>query len=159
MVSDVEVGSPAAKAGLQRGDIVTQVAGVQVEDADDFRVRMKSYPAKTPIKLSLIRGGQPVEVSLTPVEFPARLADTLAWDRLGLRVKAQAEGLVITAVRPNTSAARIGLAPGDVVLKLNNQPLPSVDRFRESLISARMSRSVLLLVRRGRVGYHVTLPM
>ena len=100
-----------------------------------------------------------MDVSLTQVEFPARLADTLAWDRLGLRVKAQAEGLVITAVRPNTSAARIGLAPGDVVRKLNNQPLPSVDRFSESLISARMSRSVLLLVRRGRVGYHVTLPM
>jgi serine protease Do len=45
-----------------------------------------------------------------------------------------------------------------VILKLNNQPMGSTEQFREALIASRTSKSVLLLVRRGRYGYYVTLP-
>ena len=41
---------------------------------------------------------------------------------------------------------------------MNNQPVPDEDNFREALLTARRGRSVLLLVRRGRYGYHITLP-
>ena len=61
------------------------VGGTQVEDADDFRARLKSYPAKTPLQLRLFRDGKTVDASLTPIEFPAKLVDALAWDRLGFR--------------------------------------------------------------------------
>jgi serine protease Do len=92
------------------------------------------------------------------VEFPAKLVDGLAWERLGLRVKPAQAGMGITAVRPGSAAARIGLEPGDVVQKLNNQAVGSVEAFREAIIQARGSNSVLLLVRRGRAGYYLTLP-
>ena len=158
LVANVEPGSPAEAAGLLRGDIVSHAGGAQVEDAEDFRVRLKSYPARTPLGLSVFRGGQASQVQVVPVEFPARLADALAWDRLGLRLKPGANGMVITSVRPTSAAARIGLEPGDLVQRLNNQPLPSLEKFREAMIAARGSSSVLLLVRRGRAGYHITLP-
>ena len=158
IVAAVEPGSPAENAGVQRGDIVTSVGNSQVEDADDFEVRLRGYPARTPLSFELFRAGQTVKVSLTAAEFPRKLAEGLAWDRLGLRTRAAAGGLAISAVRPGSPAARAGLEPGDVLLRLNNQPLGSTDAFREALIAARTSKSVLLLVRRGRLGYYLTLP-
>jgi serine protease Do len=143
---------------VQRGDIVTHAGNGQVEDAEDFRVRLKSCPARTPLALGLFRSGQATQSTLTPIEFPTRLADSLAWDRLGLRVKPAPGGVAVTAVRPGTAAAQVGLEPGDLVLRLNNLPMSNVEAFREALIGARGSSSVVLLVRRGRAGYHVTLP-
>jgi serine protease Do len=55
-------------------------------------------------------------------------------------------------------ASEIGLEPGDVIVRVNNQPVDTPDAFREALVGARRDRGVLLLVRRGRHGYHVTLP-
>ncbi len=159
LVSAVEPGSPAAQAGVQRGDIVTLVGTTQVENEEDFRERMKGYPAKTPLALSVFRDGQTVAINLLPVEFPAKLVEQLAWDRLGMRLKGAGRvGMTITAVRPGSQAARIGLEPGDSVARLNNQPLVSADAFREALIAARSSRSVLLVVSHGGRGYYITLP-
>ncbi|MHB8874705.1 MAG: trypsin-like peptidase domain-containing protein [Myxococcaceae bacterium] len=158
VVSNLEPGSPAEAAGVQRGDIITAVGGSQVENAEDFEVRMRGYPAKTPVTLTLFRNGQSVETSFSPVQFPPRLVDSLAWDRLGLRVKPTRSGMAVTAVRPGSAAARIGLEPGDVVARLNNQPIASTESFRDALISARGAKSVLLLVLRGRSGYYITLP-
>jgi serine protease Do len=159
IVSSIESGSPAETAGVQRGDIVTAVGTTQVENDEDFRERMKGYPAKTPLALTIFRNGATVNAALTPVEFPPKLVDQLAWDRLGLRMKPGGKnGMQITAVRPGSSAARIGLEPGDAVLRLNNLPLDSNDAFRDALIAARSARSVLLIVKRGNAGYYLTLP-
>ncbi len=158
VITNVEESSPAAEAGLQRGDIVTQVATTQVEDADDLKSRFRSFVAKTPVALKVFRGGQTLEVTVTPVEFPTRLVDATVWDRLGLRVKAGPGGMPITSVRPGTAAARVGLEPGDVILKVNNAPVGTSELFREAIIHARGKPSVLLLVRRGQRGYYLTLP-
>jgi S1-C subfamily serine protease len=66
--------------------------------------------------------------------------------------------MAVSGVRPGSAAQEIGLEPGDVILKVNNQPVANSDAFREALLTARRGRSVLLLVRRGRYGYHITLP-
>jgi serine protease Do len=158
LVGSVDSGSPADKAGLQRGDIVTEVDGVRIQDAEDFDVRMRGYTARAPIKMSVFRGGQSVAFTVTPVEFPPKLGDALAWDRLGLRVKPAQGGLVISSVRRGSEASQVGLDAGDIVLKMNNQPMSTTEEWREALISARTSKSVLLLVQRGRQGYYITLP-
>jgi serine protease Do len=108
--------------------------------------------------LRVFRAGQLVDVVLTPVEFPPQLVDGTVWDRLGLRVKAGTNAMLITAVRPGTYAARLGLEPNDVILKVNGEPVPSVDLFREAFIRARGKQSVMLLVRRGTRGYYIPLP-
>ncbi len=158
VVANVEPGSPAERAGLQRGDILAEVGGGQVDDAEGFESRMKGFTARAPFSVTVFRDGALRQLTVTPVEFPARMAEGLAWDRLGLRVKAGAGGLVISSVRPASPAGRIGLEPGDVILRLNNQQMANMDAFREGLLSSRSSKSVLLLVRRGRAGYYLTLP-
>jgi serine protease Do len=158
LVSNVEEGSPAAQAGLQRGDIITMVGATQVEDADDLRSRIRGFTARTPIIFKVFRAGQVLDLSILPVEFPARLVDATVWERLGLRLKGNPKGMMITAVRPGSHAARIGLEPGDLVLKINTAVVSTPEAFRDAVVQARGNRSVLLLLRRGSRGYYITLP-
>ncbi|SEU28805.1 trypsin-like peptidase domain-containing protein [Stigmatella erecta] len=158
LVASVEPGSPAEQAGVKRGDVVAEMGGSRIADAEDFDTRVRGYPARSSFGLTLFRERGTRSVQVTPVEFPSRLVETLAWERLGLRMKEVRGVLAIAALRPGSTAQEIGLEPGDVILRVNNQPVVSLDAFREALLNARRGRSVLLLVRRGRYGYHVTLP-
>lgn len=159
LITNIEAGSPAEKAALQRGDIVTQVGSTQVEDGDDFQSRVRGFTAKSPVKLKVFRGGASLEINLTPVEFPAELVDSTVFERLGVRLKPmQGVGMAISAVRPNSVSAQVGLRPGDVIRKINNRLVVNVNEYREAVIQARGSRSVLLLVVRGQRGYYMTLP-
>lgn len=158
LVASVEEGSPAAQAGILPGDVVTQVGTTQVEDAEDLQSRIRSFTARSSVTLRLSRAGQPLELSLVPTEFPARLLDATVWSRLGLKVRPTANGMAITQVRDGTAASRVGLEPGDVILKVNNAPVGNLESFREAVIHARGKPSVLLLVRRGPRGYYLTLP-
>jgi Do/DeqQ family serine protease len=158
LVAGVEPGSPAEQAGVRRGDVVAEMGGSRITDAEDFNTRVRGYPARSAFPLVLFRDGGLRTLQVTPVEFPPRLIESLAWDRLGLRVK-EARGVVaISGVRPGSVAQEVGLETGDVILRVNNQPVPNTEAFREALLTARRGRSVLLLVRRGRYGYHITLP-
>jgi serine protease Do len=158
LVAGVEPGSPAEQAGVQRGDVLAEMGGSRISDADDFDTRVRGYPARSAFPLTVWRQGALRTLQVTPVEFPPRLIETFAWDQLGLRVKETRGAMAIAAVRPESVAQEVGLAAGDVILRVNNQPVASSDSFREALLNARRGRSVLLLVRRGRYGYHVTLP-
>ncbi len=158
LVAGVEPGSPAEQAGVRRGDVLAEMGGSRISDAEDFETRARGYPARSVFALAVFREGGLRTLQVTPVEFPPRLIETLAWDRLGLRVKEARGTVAISGVRPGSVAHEVGLETGDVILRVNNQPIPNTDAFREALLTARRGRSVLLLVRRGRYGYHITLP-
>ncbi|MDC0708116.1 trypsin-like peptidase domain-containing protein [Stigmatella sp. ncwal1] len=158
LVAFVEPGSPAEQAGVRKGDVVAEMGGSRIADAEDFDTRVRGYPARSPFGLTLFRERGTRTLQVTPVEFPSRLVESLAWEGLGLRLKEARGALAVAALRPGSTAQEIGLEPGDVILRVNNQPVVSLDAFREALLNARRGRSVLLLVRRGRYGYHVTLP-
>ena len=158
IVSAVDEGSPAQRAGIRRGDIVAEVDGARVTDAQDFRQRMRGYTALSPFLVQLFREGAAREVQVAPVEFPSQKLDALAWERLGLRLKELRGGLVVQSLKAGSVADAAGLSPGDVVRKLNGSPVSTLGAFREALLSARGSRSLLLVVQRGRYGYYVTLP-
>ncbi len=158
VVSDVEPGSPAEQAGIRRGDVLAEMGGSRVSDAEDYVTRARGYPARAVFPLVVFREGGQRTLQVTPVEFPPQLIEALAWNRLGLRVKPVRGGMSVQSVRPGSAAGEVGLEPGDLIARVNNQPVAEPASFQEALLSARSSRSVLLLVRRGRYGYHVTLP-
>ena len=156
LVQRIDAGSPAESAGVRAGDLVVDVGGSPVQDVDDFDARLRSYPARTPFTLGVFRGGRTLNLTLTPLEFPAELADGLAWERLGVKVSARkgAAGLVIVAVRKESQAAEIGLAQGDVITRINNQPVDSLASFREGLLASQ-GRGILVSVRRGAFTYPI----
>jgi serine protease Do len=158
LITAVDEGSPAQEAGLQRGDVVAAVGSTQIEDADDLKSRLRNVTAKGAVAMKVFRGGQELAVQVTPIEFPQKLVDSTVWERLGLRLKPGSGAMSIIAVRPGSSANRIGLEPGDVLLRVNQAPVPNAEAFKEAIIQARGKPSVLLLVRRGGRGYYLTLP-
>ncbi|HUM10369.1 MAG TPA: trypsin-like peptidase domain-containing protein [Myxococcaceae bacterium] len=156
VVDSVDTGSPAAAAGVQAGDVVAELGGSPVRDADEFQARVRGYPAKAVMPLVLWREGRMLTLTVTPAEFPSQQADAFAWDRLGLRLQAARGTLAVSAVRAQSQAAAFGIERGDLIVRLNNVPLDSLETFREALISARHARSVLLVVRRAGRNYLVT---
>jgi serine protease Do len=158
VVTDVEPGSPADQAGIRRGDVLAEMGGSRISDAEDYVTRARGYPARTTFPLVVFREGGQRALQVTPVEFPPQLIEALAWNRLGLRVKPVRGVMAVQAVRPGSAADEVGLEPGDLISRVNNQPVAEPAAFQEALLSARGSRSVLLLVQRGRYRYHVTLP-
>jgi len=158
VVSDVEPGSPADQAGIRRGDVLAEMGGSRISDSEDYVTRARGYPARAAFPLVLFREGAQRTVQVTPLEFPPQLIEALAWNRLGLRVKPVRGAMAVQSVRPGSAADEVGLEPGDVILRVNNQPVAEPAAFQEALLSARGSRSVAMLVQRGRYRYHVPLP-
>jgi len=152
LVEHVQAGSPAATAGVRAGDVVTEIAGSPVADVEDFSARLRGYPARTSFALTLFRTGHELTLTVTPEKFPASAVDALAWERLGLKVAAGRGGLVVVGVRRGSQAAQFGLEPGDLITRLDNEPVSSLDAFRDGLTSSH-GRGVLLSVRRGPFTY------
>ncbi len=158
VVSDVEPGSPADQAGIRRGDVLAEMGGSRISDSEDYVTRARGYPARAAFPLVLFREGAQRTVQVTPVEFPPQLIEALAWNRLGLRVKPVRGAMAVQSVRPGSAADEVGLEPGDVILRVNNQPVAEPAAFQDALLAARGSRSVAMVVQRGRYRYHVPLP-
>ncbi len=86
VVQRVQAGSPAAVAGVHPEDVVTDIAGSPVSDVEDLEARFRGYPARASFPLSVFRAGRELTLTVTPEKFPASVVDTLAWERLGLKV-------------------------------------------------------------------------
>jgi serine protease Do len=154
LVESVEPGSPARQRGEGRRR-VAELGGTPVQNTDELEARLRGYPARAPLGRLLWREGKSLPLTVTPVEFPPELADGLAWDRLGLRLSQGRSSLVVSAVRQGSQAANIGVERGDQIVRLNNVPLTSLATFREGLVAARHTRSVLLVVKREGRNYPV----
>ncbi len=145
LVAKVHAKGPAAKAGLQAGDIVVSVDDKPVQDPQGFQYRFVTKGIGGAAALGVLRKGQRVKATITlvaPVEDPPRDArDLLGRHPLtGCKVAnlspavAQEvgvdddtrEGVVVLEVKEKTPAARLGVKRGDIVVAVNNEKVKSV---------------------------------
>jgi serine protease Do len=171
LVSDVIPGSPAAKAGLRRGDFILKIRGRTVDSASRLRNIVASCGARRQVSLELVRHGKKKTISVRLGELPsedtrigsAKNSSGLTLGsltpakrrRLGLPDRIRG-GVVIEKVDPGSSAAAAGLRPGDVILQANRAKIDSVRRF--SKIYAAAHKRVLLLVYREGSTVFLLLP-
>jgi serine protease Do len=177
LIADVQAGSPAAKAGLLRGDVVEKVQGRRVSTTGEFRNAIAAAGAGTKVDLELYRDGKlktvPAalgEATADPSSGPAGLAkpapaprglDGLTLSDLTPEARrvfgindAALRGVVVAQLASNSPAARAGLRPGDVLLEVNRKPVTNVQEFQDVYGKAR--GNVLLLVhRRGATVFMV----
>src|SRR5213080_3037720 len=147
VVAEIDPGSPAAGAGLARGDVITRVDGREVHSRDEFEQRVQDHAEGTKLVVTRRRDGSEEEVELVTAVFPAAQADDLAWHLLGVGVGD--DGLVVKRVRDGSPAAGIGVQRGDRLLGLGGAPLESLAAFRRKMIELRSARSTLLSIGRG----------
>lgn len=159
LVSSVEEGSPAAKAGLQPGDVILSLDGQEIATSSDLPQRVADIAPGARANLEVWRKGRHqtlgVVVGESPQDQVASVNGQAPHGRLGVTVRPitpeelrQAEtqgGVVVEGV--SGPAARAGLQPGDVVLSVSGTPVTGVDQLR-SLV-ARAGKHVALLIQRG----------
>src|SRR5881409_3082758 len=159
VVAEVEPKSPAATAGLTRGDTIVRVDGREVASREEFEQRIEDHAEGDRITLTLRRDGRDAEVGLAAATFQAARADELAWQLLGVAAAGAEDGLFVSRVRSGSPAARIGVQRGDRLLGLGGTPLRSIAELRRKMIDLRGARSVLLSVGRGPYQYNVNVPL
>jgi serine protease Do len=169
LVRQVEEGSPAAEAGLQRGVVVAAMDGRPLTELADYRSRLKDVAAGQAVSLVVVDRGRRQERRLTARAFPLERAQQLAWQVLGFTVRemtpddarrhgvAAGRAVVIKQLRPGSEALGRGLRPGDLVRKVGESPVGSVAEFGHQLARNRLSPGVRVLVQRGRAAQYLTL--
>jgi Do/DeqQ family serine protease len=169
LVSDINAGSPAFLAGIQRGDILIELGGIPLSEPLDYRDALAEFTPQDQLLLRIVRQqGKEIALQLQATVFPLELAQDLFFNRLGIRVGNAGrgilrryglnEGVAIADVRGNSPGARSGLQQDDLILKINDTVAKNLVSFKKAVSRYRHDRSITLLVRRGSYGYSVTLP-
>lgn len=169
LVSAVEPDSPAAKAGIEAGDIIVKYDGKDLDKVGDLPRLVGNTKPGTKNTITVYRRGQMRDLSIVVAEIDAEEsavakatgkpadAATVAAKQLGLVVaeltEAQKKSLAIKGgvriVTATEAAARAGLREGDVILAIANNEVTNVKMFEAALAKIEKSKPVNLLVRRG----------
>jgi len=156
LVSEVRPGSPADKAGVRRGDVITELDGQAVSDSNALRNQVSRLQPGTTASLRLFRSGQERQVSVQLAELPRTAKDDegsapaarSSEGRLGLSVIPGDSGVQVTSVDPSGPAADAGIREGDVLEEVNGVPVHSSSELRAAL-GRSQGKPALVLVRRG----------
>jgi serine protease Do len=168
VVGDVTASSPAQDAGVQRGDIIQELNGKPVADSNQLRMTISMMQPGTTVKLKMIRGGSPRELSVKLAEMPTENAkvkaegegvekalDGVEVTNLNPQIAEQLNlppsttGVMVTDVDPSSKMADSGLRKGDVIQEVNHQPVKNVSEFQGAMRKSG-SNPLLLVNRDGR---------
>src|SRR5215475_7882160 len=174
IVSTVEQGSPAERAGLKQGDVITVINGVKIENDNGLRNLVASTGPGAEVTITILRDGREQQLRAKLDELANRATarptepsggqsyeERLGWavipltpelaTQLGL--SRNAHGLVIKDVDPAGAAAEAGLQPGDVIEQVNRQAVRSEGDLKSALSRADSQPLLLLINRRGATAY------
>jgi len=151
--------SPAARAGLAAGDVLTAIEGKPAAAREDLATALYSVPAGTPVRIEVRRGARTFPLALVAVRPPRGLGLTVLEQALGLTVSGGARGLVVEGVARGSLAARAGLEPGDRLLGANGQRLEGTEQLGHEVLRGVDRGSLLLVVGRGRYAYNLNFPL
>jgi serine protease Do len=175
LIGEVKPSSPAAKAGLQAGDIVTDYNGKQVSDSRHFRLRVADTKPGTTVAVKVLRDGTPKNLNVTVRELPGEpalinasattsdngvlsdvaVSDLDATTRKQFEIPATLKGALVTQVGPEGAAAEAGLKAGDVILEINRQPVKSADEAVKLTEEAKDKTTLLRVWSKGGSRYVV----
>jgi serine protease Do len=183
LVAEPQANGPAAKAGIESGDVITSVNGEAVKDARELARTIGGFAPGTSVKLNVLHKGQDKAVNLTLGQLPNTLeakadndnddnggAATRGTDvpKLGLTVApansvagAGKDGVVVTEVDPKSAAADRGFKEGDVILEVAGKSVASAGDVSDAIKAAHSDNknSVLMRVKSGGQSRFVAVPL
>ena len=169
LIADVHGAGPAAKAGLERGDVVLSIDGQIVDSTGRLRNVIAASGSKKTVRVELLRSGKKRSFDVALGEIPeearsasapsagktepalegARIEALTPAARARLRIDPKVkQGVVVADIERGSAAAGSGLRPGDVIVQVDKSPVTSPADFRAKF-SAAKSRALLLVHRAG----------
>jgi serine protease Do len=183
LVTDVLENSPAAKAGLQQGDVIVSYDGKPVENPGSLRNHVAETPVGRKVKIGIIRdkkekelevaiAEQPQEMTQSGGEEPSAPSDHVSTALAGLEVSEltpnlarqlgiskSEKGVVITQIDSGSAGMAAGLRVGDLIVEMNRQSIKSLKDYNRAASKVRKDDSILLLInRQGRNSYFALKP-
>jgi S1-C subfamily serine protease len=172
LVSSVVTGSPAGKAGLKVSDLITGIDGQQIDDPNAFDYRFATRPIGGTAQIDVQRAGKPLKLTIALETAPdagrseivltsrspfqgAKVSNISPAVADELHLDADTEGVVVTDIAQDGTAAGLGFQKGDIILAVNNQKIAKTsDLERATRESSRVWRITLM---RGGQQINVTL--
>jgi serine protease Do len=175
LVSDVTKDTPAAKAGVRRGDVIMSVDDIKVRTTGELRNAIAASGATKTVRLRILRDGKELTVPVALAEMPGKLNDSGSdgsvsggkpAPALGMELQALTpelkkklevpteinQGVVITDIDSRSEAARAGLRPGDVVIELNRTRIASPADLQRIWQNSK-GNLLALVLRKGTTNY------
>jgi serine protease Do len=160
LVNRVIEDSPARRANLRRGDVVTRLDGRPIESARSFYEMLEISVAGQDLQIEIWRDGRLQTVRAKLEELPLRQVSRVVVEMLGLELRPnEGRGYSVGSVREDSGSARIGIARGDLLLAINGTTLAGDDSLRRSVLSLRGRSHALVVVQREGARYHVRIPL
>ena len=183
LVAEPQANGPAAKAGIESGDVITAVNGAPVKDARELARTIGGFAPGNSVKLNVLHKGQDKAITLTLGQLPDTVEAKADIDDnndhgstsrgtevpgLGLTLApsgkvagAGKDGVVVTDVDPKSAAAERGFKEGDVILEVAGKNVATAGQVTEAINAARNDNknSVLLRVRSGGSSRFVAVPL
>ena len=164
LVADVVAGGPAADAGIKVGDVIVSFDGTAVKESTELPMLVAREPIGKSVDLLVQRGDEQKTLELviremaddegglsgeassalglTVQNLTPEIAETLGLD-------ADAKGVLVSSVDPDSAAAEAGLRRGDLIVEVNRHAVADVGAYSEQIGKTKKGKSVLMLVRRG----------
>ncbi len=174
MVDEPQPGSPAAKAGIEAGDVITAVNGTPVKDARDLARQIGAMAPNSSVKMDILRKGEAKTLTLTLGQMPneqqadAEQAAPSGVPHLGLSVApandvagSGGRGVVVTGIDPDGPAADQGFQTGDIILDVGGKAVANARDVRDALTEAKAQgkHDVLMRVKTGAGTRFVAMPL
>ena len=159
-ISRIESNSPAAKAGLEPGDIIVSANGHPVKDSHDIRNIVGLMQIGDNVELEYFRDNEKKQVTATisKQELPQlsgeELHHTLQGTLLSSQLKNQVEGVLIKKVDVTSSAWRVGLRPGDIIVSANRYRIHNLEELKQAVDPG---EALLINIQRGKDGFFIVL--
>ena len=175
LVSDVMTDGPAAKAGLQRGDVIIGFQGNKVQDSTELPRMVAAIAPGTTVQVEVLRGGKKMTIPVAlgtlaeEKEAAAKLQPSDVEESGGLRVEAitpelarslrldNGKGVVVSRVAPDSPAAEAGIQRGDIVREVNRQPVTDIESYSEATSHLTPDTPALFLLERRGSSLYVAL--
>ena len=141
-IADVQADSPASKAGLRKGDVVTGFNGRPVRGPAELRARLGVVPVGDTVELQVQRGGEkrtlkaqigPIESGGSGGESVQELAGAVLQEVSRSGLPGRNRAVLVTAVKPESPAFRHGLRAGDLIIGVNARRVSSIKELTAAL--------------------------